>query len=50
MAKSKKGDKMHKGPGWELKSSAGTFTATLREVLHTSKGKRVAIFYVRKRK
>jgi hypothetical protein len=48
--KDKKGDKMRKGPGWKLKSSAGTFTATLREVLHTGKGERVAIFYVRKRK
>ena len=50
-SKTKKGDKMRTGPGWTLvdPSEAG-FTATLREVLHTGRGARVAIFYVRKRK
>lgn len=42
---------MRTGPGWKLvDSSEAHFTATLREVLHTGRGQRVAIFYVRKRK
>ncbi len=50
-AKTKKGDKMYKGAGWKLVSPSGAeFTGTLREVLHVWKGKRVAVFYMRKRK
>jgi len=50
-AKTEKGPTMRTGPGWKLVDRSGTpFPATLREVLHTGRGQRVAIFYVRKRK
>lgn len=49
--KRKQGDTMRTGPGWTLVDpSAASFTATLREVLHTGRGERIAIFRVRKRK
>jgi hypothetical protein len=49
--KTKQGDIMRTGPGWTLiDPSKAAFTATLREVLHTGRGERVAIFRVRKRK
>ena len=42
---------MRKGPTWKLISPGGAeFTGTLREVLHVWRGKRVAVFYMRKRK
>jgi hypothetical protein len=51
MAKSKKGEKMHKGPGWKVVSPAGaSFTGNLWQVLHTAKGERVAIIYIYKKK
>ena len=49
-AKTEKGPTMRTGPGWKLVDGSKEFTATLREVLHTGRGERVAIFYVRKRK
>jgi hypothetical protein len=49
--KNKKGKKMHKGPGWTITSpSKAEFTGRLGAVLHVGKGKRVAIFYMRKKK
>ena len=47
----KPGENMFLGSGWTLVSPGKLrFKARLREVLHTGKGKRVAIFYVEKRK